>query len=103
MPDFEKFIETIKSNKGKLKYGYDEARVVEEAEVVRGRFRHLKSAKCPLCGADIILSVHSIRRYDDDTIWVLCEETCENPKCTHDKILEVKIFPRYPCLEVEYY
>jgi len=47
--------------------------------------------------------VATIERREDDTLWISWEETCENPKCTYDKIYAAKFFPNYPGLEREWY
>jgi len=62
-------------------------------------FKNLKSDKCPLCGANKRVTVTTIERHYDDTLWVSWEETCENPECTYDKIYAAKFFPEYPGLE----
>jgi len=65
-------------------------------------FTNLKSDKCPICGANKRVHISSVERWEDDTLWISWEETCENPDCTYDKIFVAKFFPDYPGLEKRY-
>jgi len=66
-------------------------------------FTDLKSDQCPLCGANKRVRILSVERWEDDTLWISWEETCDNPECTYDKIYAAKFFPEYAGLEKRFF
>lgn len=82
------------------------SRVVEELKIsrrfpVRSTFKNIKSSLCPICGAPLNITITSIERREDDSLWVSWEEYCT--RCEYDKVYGARFYPRYTGLQTEFY